>query len=169
MGIASGRDDASPESQPRSSTFLPAGPGGGSRFASKNTGSAAIRASASIVVDDPMVDRRHARVYRDEKNRWIIANARSTQRALGANPGSRPRARRVLSVRRTAVFLQGALRRSVGSQSTSQGGPFGGRSIARCNCRCCCSDAAALRIMSPNMLFIWAESWLCSLSWSSRL
>ena len=31
----------------------------------------------SIVVDDPMVDRRHARVYRDEKNRWIIANARS--------------------------------------------------------------------------------------------
>jgi pSer/pThr/pTyr-binding forkhead associated (FHA) protein len=32
---------------------------------------------ASIVVDDPMVDRRHARVYRDEKNRWIIANARS--------------------------------------------------------------------------------------------
>ena len=32
---------------------------------------------SSIVVDDPMVDRRHARVYRDEKNRWIIANARS--------------------------------------------------------------------------------------------
>jgi pSer/pThr/pTyr-binding forkhead associated (FHA) protein len=31
----------------------------------------------SIVVNDPMVDRRHARVYRDEKNRWIIANARS--------------------------------------------------------------------------------------------
>jgi pSer/pThr/pTyr-binding forkhead associated (FHA) protein len=32
---------------------------------------------SSIVVDDPMVNRRHARVYRDEKNRWIIANARS--------------------------------------------------------------------------------------------
>jgi pSer/pThr/pTyr-binding forkhead associated (FHA) protein len=32
---------------------------------------------SSIVVDDPMVDRRHARVYRDEKNRWIIASARS--------------------------------------------------------------------------------------------
>jgi pSer/pThr/pTyr-binding forkhead associated (FHA) protein len=32
---------------------------------------------ASIVLDDPMVDRRHARVYRDEKNRWIIANAKS--------------------------------------------------------------------------------------------
>ncbi len=32
---------------------------------------------SSIVVDDPMVDRRHARVYRDEKNRWIIANAKS--------------------------------------------------------------------------------------------
>lgn len=31
----------------------------------------------SIVIDDPMVDRRHARVYRDEKGRWIIANARS--------------------------------------------------------------------------------------------
>jgi pSer/pThr/pTyr-binding forkhead associated (FHA) protein len=31
----------------------------------------------SIVVDDPMVDRRHARIFRDEKNRWIIANARS--------------------------------------------------------------------------------------------
>jgi pSer/pThr/pTyr-binding forkhead associated (FHA) protein len=35
------------------------------------------RTQCSIVVDDPMVDRRHARVYRDEKNRWIIANARS--------------------------------------------------------------------------------------------
>jgi pSer/pThr/pTyr-binding forkhead associated (FHA) protein len=35
------------------------------------------RTGCSIVVDDPMVDRRHARVYRDEKNRWIIANARS--------------------------------------------------------------------------------------------
>jgi len=32
---------------------------------------------SSIVVDDPMVDRRHARVYRGDKNRWIIANARS--------------------------------------------------------------------------------------------
>jgi pSer/pThr/pTyr-binding forkhead associated (FHA) protein len=31
----------------------------------------------TIVVDDPMVDRRHARIYRDEKNRWIIAGARS--------------------------------------------------------------------------------------------
>jgi pSer/pThr/pTyr-binding forkhead associated (FHA) protein len=31
----------------------------------------------SIVVDDPVVDRRHARVYRDDKNRWVIANARS--------------------------------------------------------------------------------------------
>ena len=35
------------------------------------------KTQCSIVVDDPMVDRRHARVYRDEKNRWIIANARS--------------------------------------------------------------------------------------------
>jgi pSer/pThr/pTyr-binding forkhead associated (FHA) protein len=35
------------------------------------------RAQCSIVVDDPMVDRRHARVYRDEKSRWVIANARS--------------------------------------------------------------------------------------------
>jgi pSer/pThr/pTyr-binding forkhead associated (FHA) protein len=35
------------------------------------------RTRCSIVVDDPMVDRRHARVYRDENNRWIIANARS--------------------------------------------------------------------------------------------
>lgn len=31
----------------------------------------------TIVVDDPMADRRHARLYRDEKNRWVIANARS--------------------------------------------------------------------------------------------
>ena len=31
----------------------------------------------SVLVDDPMVDRRHARVYRDEKNRWLMANARS--------------------------------------------------------------------------------------------
>jgi pSer/pThr/pTyr-binding forkhead associated (FHA) protein len=31
----------------------------------------------AIVVNDPMVDKKHARVYRDEKNRWIIANARS--------------------------------------------------------------------------------------------
>jgi pSer/pThr/pTyr-binding forkhead associated (FHA) protein len=31
----------------------------------------------SIVVDDPMVDRKHARVYRDGKNRWMIANANS--------------------------------------------------------------------------------------------
>ena len=35
------------------------------------------RNQCSIVVDDPMADRRHARIYRDEKNRWIIANARS--------------------------------------------------------------------------------------------
>jgi pSer/pThr/pTyr-binding forkhead associated (FHA) protein len=32
----------------------------------------------SIVVDDPMVDRQHARIYREEKmNRWIVANNRS--------------------------------------------------------------------------------------------
>jgi pSer/pThr/pTyr-binding forkhead associated (FHA) protein len=31
----------------------------------------------SIVIDDPMLDRRHARLYRDDKNRWAIANARS--------------------------------------------------------------------------------------------
>ena len=31
----------------------------------------------SIVINDPMVDKKHARVYRDEKNRWSIANARS--------------------------------------------------------------------------------------------
>ncbi|MGP0063275.1 MAG: FHA domain-containing protein [Isosphaeraceae bacterium] len=31
----------------------------------------------TIVIDDPMVDRRHARLYRDEKNRWVLANARS--------------------------------------------------------------------------------------------
>ncbi len=31
----------------------------------------------SIVVDDPLVDRRHARLYRDDKKRWVIANARS--------------------------------------------------------------------------------------------
>jgi len=31
----------------------------------------------AIVIDDPMVDKKHARVYRDERNRWIIANARS--------------------------------------------------------------------------------------------
>jgi hypothetical protein len=31
----------------------------------------------SIVVDDPTVDPRHARVYRDERGRWVIANERS--------------------------------------------------------------------------------------------
>jgi pSer/pThr/pTyr-binding forkhead associated (FHA) protein len=31
----------------------------------------------AIVINDPMVDMKHARIYRDEKNRWIIANARS--------------------------------------------------------------------------------------------
>jgi len=31
----------------------------------------------SIVIDDPMVDRRHARLYRDGKNRWAMANAGS--------------------------------------------------------------------------------------------
>ena len=31
----------------------------------------------SIVINDPMVDKKHARIYRDEKNRWIIANAKS--------------------------------------------------------------------------------------------
>lgn len=31
----------------------------------------------SIVIEDPAVDRRHARLYRDDKNRWVIANARS--------------------------------------------------------------------------------------------
>jgi pSer/pThr/pTyr-binding forkhead associated (FHA) protein len=31
----------------------------------------------SFIIDDPMADRRHARLYRDDKNRWAIANARS--------------------------------------------------------------------------------------------
>ena len=31
----------------------------------------------SIVLDDPMVSPRHARLYRDKKNRWLLANARS--------------------------------------------------------------------------------------------
>lgn len=31
----------------------------------------------SIVIDDPLVDRKHARLSRDEKNRWVMANARS--------------------------------------------------------------------------------------------
>jgi pSer/pThr/pTyr-binding forkhead associated (FHA) protein len=31
----------------------------------------------SIVVDDPMADRKHARLYRDNKNRWAMANAGS--------------------------------------------------------------------------------------------
>lgn len=31
----------------------------------------------AIVIDDPMVDPRHARLYRDAKNRWMIANNRS--------------------------------------------------------------------------------------------
>jgi len=29
----------------------------------------------SILIDDPMVDRKHARLYRDDKNRWVMANA----------------------------------------------------------------------------------------------
>ena len=55
-----------------------------------------------------MVDRRHARMYRDEKNRWIIANARS-RNGLWARIQEVSLGRGVLSVRRTAVFLQGAL------------------------------------------------------------
>ncbi|MEJ7638494.1 MAG: FHA domain-containing protein, partial [Singulisphaera sp.] len=31
----------------------------------------------SIVIDDPTVDPKHARVYRDDHNRWVIANERS--------------------------------------------------------------------------------------------
>ena len=31
----------------------------------------------SIVLDDPMVSPRHARLYRDKKNRWLLANAKS--------------------------------------------------------------------------------------------
>ena len=31
----------------------------------------------SIVVDDPYVDSRHARVYRDERGHWVVANDRS--------------------------------------------------------------------------------------------
>jgi hypothetical protein len=31
----------------------------------------------SIIIDDPMVDRKHARLSRDEKHRWVLANARS--------------------------------------------------------------------------------------------
>ena len=31
----------------------------------------------SIVLDDPMVSPRHARLYRDKQNRWLLANAKS--------------------------------------------------------------------------------------------
>jgi pSer/pThr/pTyr-binding forkhead associated (FHA) protein len=31
----------------------------------------------SVVIDDPMAERKHARVFRDERKRWVIANARS--------------------------------------------------------------------------------------------
>lgn len=31
----------------------------------------------SIVLDDPMVSPRHARLYRDRQNRWLLANAKS--------------------------------------------------------------------------------------------
>ncbi len=33
--------------------------------------------ASSIVVDDPYVDPRHARVYRDERGHWVVANDRS--------------------------------------------------------------------------------------------
>jgi hypothetical protein len=33
--------------------------------------------ACTIVIDDPMANRRHARLYRDDKNRWILANAGS--------------------------------------------------------------------------------------------
>ena len=32
---------------------------------------------SSIVLDDPMVSPRHARLYRDKQNRWLLANAKS--------------------------------------------------------------------------------------------
>ena len=31
----------------------------------------------SMVLDDPMVSPRHARLYRDKQNRWLLANAKS--------------------------------------------------------------------------------------------
>ena len=33
--------------------------------------------TSTVVVDDPYVDPRHARLYRDDKGRWIVANERS--------------------------------------------------------------------------------------------
>ena len=92
-----------------SSTFLPGVPGGASRFASRNTGWAAIRPSARSSSMTRWSISRHARVYRDEKNRWIIANARSRNGLWARIQEVESRAWRVLSVRRTAVFLQGAL------------------------------------------------------------
>ncbi|WP_406698150.1 FHA domain-containing protein [Singulisphaera sp. Ch08] len=37
----------------------------------------------AIVVDDPFVDPRHARIYRDEKGRWVVANQRSRNGVWG--------------------------------------------------------------------------------------
>jgi pSer/pThr/pTyr-binding forkhead associated (FHA) protein len=65
------------ESQP---TFVDISPGRpGRRFALREREYWAGRdpSQCSIVINDPMVDKKHARMYRDEKNRWIIANARS--------------------------------------------------------------------------------------------
>jgi pSer/pThr/pTyr-binding forkhead associated (FHA) protein len=33
--------------------------------------------TCAVVVDDPYVDPRHARIYRDEKGRWVLVNERS--------------------------------------------------------------------------------------------
>jgi hypothetical protein len=33
--------------------------------------------TCAVVVDDPFVDPRHARLYRDEKGRWVLVNERS--------------------------------------------------------------------------------------------
>lgn len=37
----------------------------------------------AVIVDDPFVDPRHARIYRDEKGRWMVANDRSRNGVWG--------------------------------------------------------------------------------------
>ena len=62
----------------------------------------------AIVLDDPTVDPRHARAYRDPKNRWVLENARSTN-GLWVRVQEIPLDRAAIPVRRAAVPDQGPL------------------------------------------------------------
>ena len=150
-------------------TFPLGGRRGALRFASKNIGLAATRACAR---SSSMI-------------RWSIRGTpgfiatRSTagslptpSHATGSGRGSRKSGSGAAGFFNAAS--SGSSSRSCRRRPARDAAIWGGRDqrgpVNRCcNCRCSSSCAAALRIISPNMVFIWDESWFCSLSWSSLL